>query len=259
MTELAEEEKRFDDWTRRAGELWTPDAQQVVNLLNSNDVVFVSGPSGAGKTSFLTPKIMSLATAQNWQSASEDTSRFMIPVDPPIDLFLTNVSSHFKQFPNVGEGKTGVMILDEVGWLDKQRLTGIIGVVENKGYKKFVLIPVAKDEETRNKTILRIKEVLSETGKSSAVYTMDQKSIPDKLARELLGYDNTSNEVIDFVLANFPTYLKILDLFRGCKDISAARTLWDSNWNRISPEQQLEVDEKIRKYLAIKETGIELI
>jgi hypothetical protein len=261
MTEFAERQRGLEDWTKRTEELWTPDAKKVVELLGSNDAVFVSGPNGSGKSTFLTDKIREISTAQGWQSGFQDTSWFMSLKDAPTDALLNSVTSQFKELPLVEEGRVGVVVLDEVGWLDKPHLSIVLGAAADRGYKKMVLIPAGTSVDMRQKSIAEISEVLGKGGKSSCVYTMDQKSLPDALYKEYLELFGVPNEVIDFVVANLPHYLRLLDTFRGSKTIDAARESWDGNYKYkgVTYEQYEEAEAKIAKYLANKETGLEPI
>ncbi len=138
-------------------------------------------------------------------------------------------------------------------------LARTLRLTEQRGYKKFVLIPAGTDDTVRQETIEGIQKVLAKQGKTSEIYKMGQKTIPVDLSREFFELSSVPKEVIDFVVGNFPTYLRVLELFRADKDINSILNSWDSNWNRlgIPYEQASAVEERARAVLANKGMGLE--
>lgn len=211
---------------------------------------FLNAPHGSGKTRFLSPKIKELAVNRDWQTAYEDLTHVKFGTDIHKGIFdIDKFRVGLGQLPKVKDNSTGVIILDEAGWImTGGNLTEILKFSEGRGYKKSILIPAGKDNDVREKLISDSRDALNKAHKTSQVYQMDRKVIPEHLSREYLELLGVPEEVIEFAVSTYPLYLGVLDLVGVNKTVESARKnvydLWPYRFPDIAKEI-FDIEEKI--------------
>lgn len=256
MAEQLELTRQYEDWGKRASELWTPDAQRVITLLGENDVVFVDAPNGSGKTHFLIPAITRLSTPLGWNTHSLDTSEVKLASEDirtarNTDYQLTDAfQRELENLPPLRSTQKGLLILDEIGWMNDYDVLRILRTGNMNGYQKFVLIPAARPDR-KDKQINELQKKLATVGKTSAVLQMPKKVIPENQSREFLEIHGSPPEVIDLIVTNFPMYLRVLDLFRGDKTIEDVMRGWQANATArgITNDEYTVVQDKLNDWL----------
>lgn len=256
MTETKNSEFRRlnNEWQTKASELWAPDAKEILNLLEQNDVVFIDAQRGSGKSSFLSLQIKSLASKNSWGYGFVDLRASLAPQSDPDKYLISTVRHEVRKGASIKDGQQAIAVLDEVGHLDGYNFLRAIHAAEIEGYNKFVVIPAGLTPEVRAKQVDRLTEALNSRGKTSTTYNMETKALSESLSRELFALRGTPTEAADFIISIFPLYPNLLDRIAGLKNESKVREWFRNNWLSLYRYQRginAEEIEEVKRKLGI--------
>lgn len=223
-----ETQHRLAEWGRKVNLLWSQDAQRVVNLFDQGfDSVIINGPRGSGKSMNLVPQMKQEVTRRGWHYAELDVNQ-ILEVDKDKPAERKAVFEHeLSRFPPVDSTSTGLMILDESGVLKTEEdISELFAESDRRGYKRSVMIPAGFSEEKRAKMITALQEVLTDQGKSSTVYKLERRTLPEELAREYFGIAKTPQEVIEFALPIFPMYPNVVYFIGIARSVESVKRWW---------------------------------
>lgn len=218
--ERNEHHNPLDAWKKEADKLWDRDAYRILLQLTRSDAVFVDAQAGSGKTHFLTPELIRQAPERHWVARR---------------VTLTEQLPNFgiDTLPVVPEDSLGVIIADESGRMTRDDYRWFREFSEHKGYEKTVFMPAGITAAVRTELIKNGQQHLRELDRSSAVYKMQLKKIPDKLAQQYLTLRGVPKEAIEFALQTFPTSPGILEQLSYYHSPDAMRQWWEDNRDEL--------------------------
>lgn len=230
--EFFEQQRRLKEWSQKVSLLWAQDAQKVIGLLEQgSDSVIVDGPWGSGKSMNLVPQIKLEVSRLGWYCADLD-ARKLAGIHRKSQLErLTEFENELSKFPQVGSSTSaGLMLLDESGVLEtEETLSDFLTMSDKRGYKRTVVIPAGGTEGIRDEMTSAIQNVLSEKGKTTAVYKLERKLLPESLSREYFSIKETPTDVIDFIMPVFPMYPNVVCSIGGKKSVKGVLMWWENN------------------------------
>ena len=187
MQERTERDILLQDWHTRSCEVWSPEAQEILSLVEHTDVVILNGSNRSGKTSFLSPQIKKETVEKGWNYGYVDVGRPLSSFSPAYqEMFLQETAA---TLPELKQEQIGLVIIDEPGHLTgSNRLHYFISLIESRGYNKYVFVPTGSPDEVRIRQVADITSHLSEIGQSSIQYDLQRKQLPENLAQELLEF-----------------------------------------------------------------------
>lgn len=235
-----ETQNRLNEWSKKVNLLWTQDAQRVVNLLDQGfDSVIVDGPWGSGKSMNLVPQIEQEVSRRGWYCAGLDARKISgVHRKKPAERKAT-FEYELNRFPAVDSPSTGLMLLDESGILETEDVLGeFLAESDKRGYKRSVVIPAGGTEDVRAEMIDTVQKSLGDQGKSSAVYKLGRRTLPEELVREYFDITETPPEVVDFVLSIFPMYPNVVYFIGGQKSVDSVRRWWRDNRTNFARYQR---------------------
>lgn len=232
----------FGHCFERIAAIYTEDARNIAGLMRENPCVVLTGLFGSGKTTFLLPQVTAELTSQGVQAFNIHMFRE--------EAAKRNVAEAVQQAMTVATGPAAV-ILDEAGLPKPEEAADLVVQAYTQGFSLLAVLPYTKREEDKLPQGIAVWQNSAATVgvHDVPVYDLPLKELDPDLAADVLTMNQTSPEVIAFIIANIPLHLRSLDVLIGARSPRAVAQKWNDQHHRLLTILPYERYEEIREHL----------